>query len=128
MQAAFTPEADRSNQAISPADRVLMDRVVTIIHQYIDDPEFGVNQLAHNVGVARTKLYTKVEAITEQTPKELIMQHRLIRAAHMLIHNPELNITEISDCVGFSSSKYFTRIFKWYYHITPRAYRRGDEA
>lgn len=128
MHVVFPLETNMSNPAISPADRVLMDRVVTIIHQFIDDPDFGVNQLAHSVGVARTKLYTKVCTITGQTPKELIMQHRLSMAAYMLIHNPELNITEIADCVGFGSSKYFTRIFKGYYHMTPRAYRRGDDA
>ena len=46
----------------------------------------------------------------------------------MLRNNPELNITEISDKIGFSSSRYFSKCFKDIYHVSPLAYRKGEEA
>ena len=45
----------------------------------------------------------------------------------MLRNNPELNITEISDRIGFSSSRYFSKCFKEIYHVSPLAYRKGEE-
>ena len=44
----------------------------------------------------------------------------------MLRNNPELNITEISDRIGFSSPRYFSKCFKDIYHMSPLAYRKGD--
>ena len=38
-----------------------------------------------------------------------------------------LNITEISDRIGFSSSRYFSKCFKEIYHVSPLAYRKGEE-
>jgi AraC-like DNA-binding protein len=46
----------------------------------------------------------------------------------MLRNNPELNITEISDRIGFSSSRYFSKCFKEIYHVSPLAYRKGEES
>ena len=46
----------------------------------------------------------------------------------MLRNNPELNITEISDRIGFSSSRYFSKCFKDVYHVSPLAYRKGEES
>ena len=46
--------------------------------------------------------------------------------ALMLRNNPELNITEIADRIGFSSSRYFSKCFKDIYHVSPLAYRKGE--
>ena len=46
----------------------------------------------------------------------------------MLRNNPELNITEISDKIGFSSSRYFSKCFKDIYHVSPLAYRKGEDS
>ena len=47
---------------------------------------------------------------------------------HRAKFRPELNITEISDKIGFSSSRYFSKCFKDIYHVSPLAYRKGEEA
>ena len=51
--------------------------------------------------MARTNLFTKLKAITGQTPNDFILTIRLKKGALMLRNNPELNITEISDRIGF---------------------------
>lgn len=62
-----------------------------------------------------------------QTPNDFILNIRLKKGAVMLRNNPELNITEISDRIGFSSSRYFSKCFKEIYHVSPLAYRKGEE-
>ena len=57
-----------------------------------------------------------------------ILTIRLKKGALMLRNNPELNITEISDKIGFSSSRYFSKCFKDVYHVSPLAYRKGEDA
>ena len=88
----------------------------------------NVDQWAIKMGIARTKLFTKLKAISGQTPGEIMMTIRLKKAAHLLRNNPELNIAEVSDKSGFNIPKYFSKCFKERYHITPQAYRKGNEA
>ena len=100
--------------------------VPKIIENEIDNVNFSVDQLVAQMGIARTKLFTKLKAITGQTPSDLIMTIRLKRAAYLLKNNPELNISEISDRTGFSFPKYFIKCFKKKYHVTPQAYRKEE--
>ena len=97
-----------------------------VIEHHLDDAEFNVNIFAREMAMARTNLFTKIKAITGQTPNEFILTIRLKKGALMLRNNPELNITEISDRIGFSSPRYFSKCFKDIYHMSPLAYRKGD--
>ena len=65
---------------------------------------------------------------TKQIADNRKLTIRLKKGALMLRNNPELNITEISDKIGFSSSRYFSKCFKDIYHVSPLAYRKGEEA
>ena len=94
---------------------------MAIIERHLDNPDFNVNIFAREMGMARTNLFTKLKAVTGQTPNDFILSIRLKKGAVMLRNNPELNITEIS------SSRYFSKCFKEIYHVSPLAYRKGEE-
>ena len=94
----------------------------------MDDTEFTCNFYARDMCRARTNVFTNLKAIQGQTPNDFILSIRLKKGALMLRNNPELNITEISDKIGFSSSRYFSKCFKDIYHVSPLAYRKGEES
>ena len=121
------PQAAAQMLATNPIDKDILDRAMAIIEQHLDDTEFNVNVFAREMAMARTNLFTKLKAITGQTPNDFILTIRLKKGALMLRNNPELNITEISDRIGFSSSRYFSKCFKDIYHVSPLAYRKGEE-
>ena len=121
------PQAAAQMLATNPIDKEILDRAMAIIEKHLDDTEFNVNIFAREMAMARTNLFTKLKAITGQTPNEFILTIRLKKGAWMLRNRPELNITEISDKIGFSSSRYFSKCFKDVYHISPLAYRKGEE-
>ena len=107
-------------------DQKFMDKILEIIEQEMENGNFNVDMLATRMSISRTKLFSKLKAITGQTPADFIMTLRLRRAAFLLKNNMELNIAEISDQVGFNVPKYFSKCFKERYHVTPQAYRKGD--
>ncbi|MCM1501123.1 MAG: ATP-binding protein [Bacteroidales bacterium] len=111
--------------ATNPLDKKLMDMVMKSIDEHIDNTEFNVDRLAAETGVSRTKLFSKLKAITGMTPADFILTVRLKKAAVMLKENPELNISEISDRLGFSSPRQFSKFFKEKYGIIPQEYRKG---
>lgn len=120
------PQAAVQMLATNPIDKDLLDRAMAIIEKHIDDTEFNVTVFAREMGMARTNLFAKLKAITGQTPNDFVLTIRLKKGALMLRNNPELNITEISDRIGFSSSRYFSKCFKDFYHVSPLAYRKGE--
>ena len=121
------PQAFAQMLATNPMDKEMLDRAMAIIERHLDNPDFNVNIFAREMGMARTNLFTKLKAVTGQTPNDFILSIRLKKGAVMLRNNPELNITEISDRIGFSSSRYFSKCFKEIYHVSPLAYRKGEE-
>lgn len=122
------PQATPQILATNAMDKELVDRAMKVIESHIDNVEFNVDILARETGIARTKLFTKLKAITGQTPYEFILTIRLKRAAIMLKENPELNISEISDRLGFSSPRQFSKCFKEKYRVVPQTYRKGENA
>lgn len=121
------PQAFAQMLATNPMDKEMLDRAMTIIERHLDNPDFNVNIFAREMGMARTNLFTKLKAVTGQTPNDFILNIRLKKGAVMLRNNPELNITEISDRIGFSSSRYFSKCFKEIYHVSPLSYRKGND-
>ncbi len=122
------PQAFAQMLATNPMDKEMLDRAMAIIERHLDNTDFNVNIFAREMGMARTNLFTKLKAVTGQTPNDFILSIRLKKGAVMLRNNPELNITEISDRIGFSSSRYFSKCFKEIYHVSPLAYRKGEES
>lgn len=122
------PQALAQMLATNPMDKEMLDRAMSIIERHLDDTEFNVNTFAREMGMARTNLFTKLKAVTGQTPNDFILSIRLKKGAILLRNNPELNISEISDRTGFSSSRYFSKCFKDVYHMSPLSYRKGEDA
>ena len=55
-------------------DRQLLEKATQIIKENFENPEFDMNLLASELGMGRSKLYTKLKEITGLTPNEFISQ------------------------------------------------------
>ena len=128
MQEKFSkqPQSTHRILANNEMDKEFIDKAMEIVQKHMGDPDFNMEMFAREVGIARTKLFIKLKAISGQTPAEFILTIRLKEATVMLKNNPGLNIMEISDRLGFSSPKYFRKCFKDKYHVTPQEYRKEE--
>lgn len=129
LQEKFSKLPQESAQILTDnlLDKKFIDNVMEIIEKEMENGDFNVDMLATQMNISRTKLFSKLKAITGQTPADFIMTIRLRRAAFLLKNNMELNIAEISDQVGFNVPKYFSKCFKERYHVTPQTYRKADD-
>ena len=108
-------------------DKDLLDRTVAIIEKNLDNSEYSLSDLIKELYISRTNFFTKIKAITGQTPNEFILTIRLKKAAWLLKHEQYLSVTEVADRTGFSSQRYFSRCFKDMYGISPLYYRTGNK-
>ena len=112
----------------NPLDQKLIDQICKFIEGHIDDIDLNANSIISEIGISRTKLFTKLKSITGQTPADFILTVRLKKAAIMLMERPELNISEISDQLGFSSPRQFSKSFKERYGTIPQQWRKTGNA
>ena len=109
---------------ITSADEIFLEKAMKILENEIGNNGYSVNQFAYDLAVSRPLLFTKLKALTGQTPNNFIKSVRLKRAAQLL-ETERLNISEIAYSVGFKDAKYFRKCFKGQYELSPTEYRRS---
>ncbi len=97
---------------------VLVDEKVI---KNLDNPSFGVEELAKELNMSRTHLLRKMKAISNIGPNDYIKKVRMQKATELLLDG-EKNITEVSEAVGFNSTSYFSSAFKSFYKISPKEF------
>ncbi len=103
-------------------DKKFIDKVLKIIKDNYRDAEFDVNELITQMGVSKTFMNKKMQALTQQSAGPFIRAYRLKVARDLIIKNRithNMNISEIAYDVGFNDPKYFTRCFTKQYGVTP---------
>lgn len=96
--------------------------VRSLVELHLEESEYGVEQLAHDLCMERTGLYKKLTALTGTSPVAFIRNIRLQRAA-ALLKEGRLTVNEIAERTGFSSPSYFTKCFKKEFGVLPSEYK-----
>ena len=106
---------------IKSNDEVLMERVMKAISKNLDDNDFGVEELAKEVGLSRTHLQRKMKEQTGLNVAEFIRNIRLEQAARLL-REQKINVSQVAYSVGFSNLAHFSTVFKKHFGLTPTEY------
>ena len=107
---------------VTSMDDRFLKKASEIAEQKISDPDFSVTNFVKEMGLSRTNLYRKLNALTGLSVKEFIRNIRLKRAAHLL-QNHYGTISEIAYAVGFNNPSYFTECFRKQFRQLPSQYR-----
>lgn len=102
-------------------DELLLERIMKAVNENIGNSEFGVEELADNVGLSRVHLHRKMKALLGLAPLDFLKSVRLKRAAELLKKN-NTNISQVGYTVGFSSPGQFSDSFRKYFGCSPSEY------
>ena len=121
--ASFKEETriDPKEITITSLDEKLIRKALECIEKNMDNTEYNVEALSADMGIERTSLYRKMQAIAGQTPTEFMRTVRLKRAA-VLLEKGQYTVQEISWMVGFNTPRYFSSYFKEMFGVTPSQY------
>jgi len=95
-----------------------LEKLKDIINQNLSNEQFGVSELAREIGMSRSNLLRKVKKIAGLSVSQFIREQRLKYALELLKEN-EFTVSEISYKVGFSSTSYFIKCFREKYEFSP---------
>ena len=121
VQAILSEQTATSSQIatdMSPQDKAFLERCWKIIEEHLSEEDFNVTMLSMEVGMSRTSVYTKLTALTGQSPQAYLTNYRLNRAMDLLKEHT-WNIGEVAYKVGFSTHTGFSRAFKNKFGVPP---------
>ncbi|WMI70109.1 helix-turn-helix domain-containing protein [Mangrovimonas sp. YM274] len=99
-------------------DQNFVERLKAVLESNFSNEHFGVQELADEVGLSRSQLHRKLNALLGKSSSQFIREYRLERALEML-KNEETTASEIAYRVGFNSPTYFNTCFSDFYGYTP---------
>lgn len=106
-------------------DAAFLQKVLAIIEEHMDNPDFGVEMLSRKIAMSAPVLYKKIKAVTDMSVNEFVKSIRLKKAAQLLLKK-QMTVYEVAYAVGYSDRKYFSREFKKQFGKTPSEYT-GEE-
>jgi len=111
---------------ISSPDELFLEKAISVVEQYISDPDFNVSAFIDQMNMSRTVIYTKLKALTGQNLSTFIRLIRLKKASR-LITETQMNVSQVAYEVGFNDLKYFRESFKELYKVTPSEYKKQHQ-
>lgn len=106
-------DIEPSQVTITPIDEQFIKDAIATVERHMDDTEFEVVRMASEMGVSRSNLYKKLNALTGLGPLEFIRTIRLKRG-RQLLQQGGIPVSQVAYAVGMSPkvfSKYFREQF-----------------
>lgn len=101
----------------------LLTRARRIVEMHLDDPLFGVQELADALYMSRSQLHRKMIQTTGRSAGHFIRSIRLERA-RCLLASTEYSIADVAYSCGFADPAYFSRIVRKTWGQPPSSLRK----
>jgi len=99
-------------------DKAFIKQVNRVIEQHLSNEQFGVSELAREMGMSRSNLLRKIKSSINLSASQFIRKARLQQAMDILM-NESYTVSEVAYMVGFSSASYFIKCFREEYGFPP---------
>ncbi len=116
-----SPHYDYDEVKVATSGMGFMDRVMSLVKQNLDNPDFGVEDMSREVGMSRVHLNRRLKETLGISPSSLIKSTRMKQAAYLMVHD-KVNISEVAYRVGFSTPSYFSNSFRSYFGMSPKEF------
>lgn len=103
---------------LSSDNKYFIERLTEIITANITSDNFGVSELAQEMGKSRSYIHRRLKKLTNHSISHFIRVVRLEKALQLLRNN-NFTAAEVSYKVGFGSPSYFNSCFHSYFGFPP---------
>lgn len=106
-------------------DRKFLELAIQTVKANMENSGFGVQELVKEMGISRSLLHKKLNALTHQSATEFI-NHLKMKRAQQLLRQTEMNISEVAYAVGYNDPKYFSRLFSKHFGQSPTDFLKKE--
>ena len=112
--------ATTASETMAEGDRQFIMQATRFVLEHLDEPDFNINLLCHEMAMSRTLFYSRLKSLTGKGPQEFIRIIRLQKAAELLKEGK--SVTDVAAETGFVNTKYFSSLFKKQFGMQPSKY------
>ncbi len=109
-----------ASETMAEGDRRFIMQATRFVLEHLDEPDFNINLLCHEMAMSRTLFYSRLKSLTGKGPQEFIRIIRLQKAAELLKEGK--SVTDVAAETGFVNTKYFSSLFKKQFGMQPSKY------
>lgn len=114
-----TPYATLKSIAGNEADEEFLIKLNKVIENNLENSDFSIDDLATEMGISSSGLFSKIKKISGVTPSKLIQTMRLKKAAELLSEG-KYRVNEVCYIVGFNNPSYFSKCFQKQFGKLPK--------
>lgn len=100
------PKADFSLE-----DKQWLENIEQLIHQQIDNNQYTITQLAHEIAISERQLRRRLKQLTGLSPSQYLKETRLQYGRRLLEQYRYKTVAQTAAAVGFSDTRAFSRNF-----------------
>jgi signal transduction histidine kinase/ligand-binding sensor domain-containing protein/CheY-like chemotaxis protein len=119
----LTTEPKTGNSIARDVNEAFISKLKDLLMENISDPNFGVNELATQVGMSVSVLYRKMRSLTGMTINEFVKTIRFDQAKKLL-ESGAYQVSEVATLIGFEDAKYFSKEFSKVFGQKPKEVRK----
>ncbi len=108
--------------SIAGANDEFIDKLRSLVVENVSLANFGVNEMAFQVGMSVSALYRKVRSLTGMTVHDFMKAIKM-QTALRLLQTGSYQVNEVALMVGYESVRYFSSEFKKLYGKPPSKFR-----
>ncbi len=106
-------------------NQIFLTKATNIVEEHISDTTFSISDFSREMGVSKSLLYNKFNAMTGYTPNDFIKITRMKKAV-VLLKEGKYSINEVASLTGFDEASYFTTCFKKTYGKSPKQFVKDE--
>ncbi len=101
-------------------ENAFIQKVRQIVEDHYSDENFNLSVLCQKIGMSRSQLFRKMQALIATSPSAFIRIYRLNKAKSLL-ETTDLNVSEVAWKVGFKDQAHFSKTYREEFGFSPSA-------
>ncbi|WP_332445887.1 AraC family transcriptional regulator [Sphaerochaeta sp.] len=119
----FRSQAQAIRQTRSDKDELLLQRIISYIHDRYADPSLNLSNMATDFSLKESFLYHFIQTKMDTSFAQYLEQYRLERAASLFAEK-QMTIGEITLLCGYANPQTFRRAFQKRFGMLPSDYQK----
>lgn len=106
-----------------PAEDIRIAGMLEYIHSHSNE-QLEISSLSSIAHLSRREIIRCFQRELQISPVQYALKYRIMLSSGVLMNERKKSITQIAQQFGFYRPSYYARMFRRYYHCTPREFRR----
>lgn len=114
-----------ADETVSSEEASFLEELHAIVDEHIDNSNFGVDWLAHEMDLSARHLRRRIKEVTGLSAAGFIRARRLQHAASLLRQGVD-TVSELASSVGYRDPSYFSRLYRDTFGCSPTEYAEKE--